>query len=458
MWWYWWMRNKGQECIRWLNYFLEHTMINLPIPEDPVRFSPQSVIDREQRGRASGRLGFYLMMHPKHLARAEELILESLATSRELGDQSGEAFALFLLGYTHYYGKLDFAAARSFFLQSLALYQSLEDDWGLGRNFYNLGNMEGHMGNSLSQCDYLESSLAVCRQSGDLRGAAIALDNLAAVRAEVDCDLQAGRKLVEEAMDIYRHLKASGAISNALFVYGQILAWQGDYPRARAIFQELEDVLRQRGGTIWTVEARSKFGFMDRLEGNDEQTAATFQDCLAYLNAIDPEHKQYQNDVIEIMIELGLVLTRSGDILRASSLFEEALSLAGTPLIRAKTLHGLGMAALAQVDGKAAAEYFLQSLQILQESSYRFHAITTLEDYAGALHLLEQDTKAARILGTMDGVRHQIGAPLPPGDRPRYERLLIDLKAILGETGFNQAWAEGQAMTLDEALAFALEL
>jgi hypothetical protein len=36
--------------------------------------------------------------------------------------------------------------------------------------------------------------------------------------------------------------------------------------------------------------------------------------------------------------------------------------------------------------------------------------------------------------------------------------LLIDLKAILGETGFNQAWAEGQAMTLDEALAFALEL
>jgi predicted ATPase/class 3 adenylate cyclase len=442
LWWFSWMRNKGQECVRWLSNYINN---------------PKNEVRNAQRGNALGRLGFFLMMHPKHLSQAEELAQESLAISREFGDQTSEAFALFVLGYIHNYRKFDYASARSFLEQSMTIYQSLDDQWGLGRIFYNLGIMEGRQGHTLSQREYLEKSLAVCRQAGDVRGIAIALDNLAAVRAEVACDLQGGRKMVEEAIELYHHLKASGAISNALLVYGHILSWQGDYQTARAIFEELNEVLRQRGGAIWKVEAKRQFAFIDRLEGKDDQAAAVLEDCLAHLNTIDPDHTQYQIDLIEVLTELGLVLTRSGDILQGRRLLGEALTLASTPVLRAKVLHGLGLAATAQEDGESAAEFFLQSLKILQDSSYRLFAISALEDHAGALHQLSQDAKAVRILGSMASVRQQVTAALPPGDRNRYETLLADLQTQLGEGNFHHAWTEGQALTLDEAIEFALE-
>ncbi len=50
-----------------------------------------------------------------------------------------------------------------------------------------------------------------------------------------------------------------------------------------------------------------------------------------------------------------------------------------------------------------------------------------------------------------------IGAPLPPVDRRRYDVAIADIRAQLDEPTFAAAWAEGQAMTLEQAIAYALE-
>jgi tetratricopeptide (TPR) repeat protein len=221
---FWWMRNKHQEGFRWLSSFINH-------PQNETR----------NRSRCYALEDFHF--EDFYFDAPIRIALESLAISRDR-DQTSEAFALYLLGWVCYQKRM--IMLRRVFDKSLAIYQSLGDQWGLARIYLNLGNMDGFQGNIPSQREYLERSLAACRQAGDLRGMAIALNNLASVLVDAECDLQGGRRLAEESIDIYHRLKAYGDIDNALIVYGLILSLQGEYPYMSNFFQELEDINRRR--------------------------------------------------------------------------------------------------------------------------------------------------------------------------------------------------------------------
>jgi hypothetical protein len=49
-----------------------------------------------------------------------------------------------------------------------------------------------------------------------------------------------------------------------------------------------------------------------------------------------------------------------------------------------------------------------------------------------------------------------LGLPLPPGDRAAYERDVTTAHNQLDAAAWQAAWAEGQAMTLEQAITYAL--
>ena len=74
---------------------------------------------------------------------------------------------------------------------------------------------------------------------------------------------------------------------------------------------------------------------------------------------------------------------------------------------------------------------------------------------AGAL---EQPEWAARLFGAAETLREAIGAleieiPLLTDD---YDRILNNVRAELRNEAFEAVWAEGQAMTMEEAVECAL--
>jgi len=64
---------------------------------------------------------------------------------------------------------------------------------------------------------------------------------------------------------------------------------------------------------------------------------------------------------------------------------------------------------------------------------------------------------AARLLSAASALRTAIGAPLPPYRREEIERELALVRTAIGEDAFAAAWEEGRAMSLDEAVGYALE-
>ncbi len=60
---------------------------------------------------------------------------------------------------------------------------------------------------------------------------------------------------------------------------------------------------------------------------------------------------------------------------------------------------------------------------------------------------------AARLCGMAQSLREAVGAPLPPVERPTYERTVATGRARLGEAAFNRARTEGRSMSLEQVFS-----
>jgi hypothetical protein len=67
-----------------------------------------------------------------------------------------------------------------------------------------------------------------------------------------------------------------------------------------------------------------------------------------------------------------------------------------------------------------------------------------------------QRARAARLWGAAEALRTDIGAPLPPDARPLYEPSMAAARALLGEAAWETAFAQGKAMSAEEAAEYAL--
>jgi hypothetical protein len=64
--------------------------------------------------------------------------------------------------------------------------------------------------------------------------------------------------------------------------------------------------------------------------------------------------------------------------------------------------------------------------------------------------------RAVRRLGAAEATRDVLGLPIPPGDRAAYERDVAAVRDLLDAAARETAWAAGRAMTLEQAIAYAL--
>ncbi len=69
----------------------------------------------------------------------------------------------------------------------------------------------------------------------------------------------------------------------------------------------------------------------------------------------------------------------------------------------------------------------------------------------------EEPEPLARLLAFVDALRARSGIPLPPAMRPQHDHCVAVLRAWQGQDALEAAWAEGRAMTLEQAIAYALD-
>jgi predicted ATPase/DNA-binding CsgD family transcriptional regulator len=300
---------------------------------------------------------------------------------------------------------------------------------------------------------FLERALSGFSEQTAVRAQAL---NMAATLASLQDDYQTARTLAEESLQLSRELAERKQTGYALYILGRLARIEGNYAGAVTYFEESLALFRALGQQHDMALVLSGLGLAVLYLGEYERATALCEESLALSRELGEPHA-----IASWLTNLGIVMRARGDDKRAKELCEESLAMRRALLYKggiAHTLTVLGRIALDQGEYSRATACYKESLTLRQETGEKEGIATALEGLAAVEGMQGQPVRAARLSGAASSLRTLLGAPLTPIDRSSYEQTVAAVRALLDEPTFLNAWTEGQAMTLEEAIAEAVQL
>jgi predicted ATPase/DNA-binding SARP family transcriptional activator len=267
-------------------------------------------------------------------------------------------------------------------------------------------------------------------------------------------DSRKARALIEESLALFRELGDPHGIAHALVTLGYVVRYQDDYPAARALIEESLAIYRGLGDLYGVAHSLGSLGYVLLDQGDFEAARTLLAEGLAIYRELDSK-----GGIAGSLGALGGVSMKQGAYEAARALLEESLALFHELSNQQGIVHTLG--ALGHVE-REAGEYarcagcYRESMLLRQSCGDRFAIAQGLEDFAGLAGRLRQWERAVRLLGAAEGVARTLGRSLPVALREEYQRTVDGARSTLGEATFAAAWAAGRALTLEDAIAFAL--
>jgi predicted ATPase/class 3 adenylate cyclase len=277
-----------------------------------------------------------------------------------------------------------------------------------------LGDLAWKQGDYPQGEEKLEASLALCREAGDRRGEAQALNSLGFIASEHN-DLERAEKLLEESLALGRKASMPVVINSALNSLAALAAYRNDYARATVLLEEGLGIARAAGDVRGIAIHTTSLGATAVVTGEFERAEALLQQGR------------------EMFWKLG-----------------DWLHVSVADL-------NLGNLALARNDFDLAEKQGLKVILDLQERADVFGIDGALDILASVTASRGEIRRAARIWGGVEGYRDARDIPWAPDEREMIEPRIDAARTRLDEADWTMAWEEGRAMTLDQAVDYALE-
>jgi predicted ATPase/DNA-binding CsgD family transcriptional regulator len=316
----------------------------------------------------------------------------------------------------------DYAAAERLLEQALALGQKLGDEAVFACSLSRCGSLALAGGDFARATMLAVAGLQHARSLGDCWSTAFALHVLGLVERTVGRVTQA-RELLTESLALFRALGDRWGTAASLQGLGQLALHEGDYAQANVLWEERLTLSRELGNTMAVAHTLDLLSTVARLQGRHEQAAALVEEALA--------------------------------IRRETGGWERL----------AWTLHGKGDIALAQGDFATARECYRESLLLRSRAESRPGIAASLDAFARLAAAQGQAQRALKLVGAAAALHEATGpsleaqhysyAVLPQGPRPT-DPLVEQAGQHLSAQAQNAAQASGRALSLEQAIAYAL--
>jgi tetratricopeptide (TPR) repeat protein len=177
-------------------------------------------------------------------AASYELTCQSLEMHRKLGDKQGVATLMNALA-TQALLKGQSDQARAYMEEAVQLWKELGGSTVVLAlsNLARIAKSQGDYG--MARTTY-ETTLAVFRSNGDVRGVAFALNGLGDV-ALAQGDYSTARRLYDESLSKFQQIEDHWGVGGVLRDLGDLTRRDGDYSRAAAFYKEALAVFRKLG-------------------------------------------------------------------------------------------------------------------------------------------------------------------------------------------------------------------
>ncbi len=270
-------------------------------------------------------------------------------------------------------------------------------------------------------------------------------------------DYGRARELYDESLVISRGTGNQTGIADTLNSIGLLVTTQGDLDQARRVFEECLEVRRLIGNPVGTALTLSNLGCVLDAEGDHDRAWDLLGQALVIQRDVgNLRHVAYTS------IDMGKVALARGQIDEARTLFETGLR-GGRELDDrfgiADALHGLGRVALVRGETTTAAFHLAEALTRRREIGDKRGVAECVADFAAVALAVGDGARAACLLGASEVLRERLGVVLSPVERRRVSETTSSAREPMGAAPFGTAWAIGRELSeidaSEEAMALA---
>ncbi len=233
-------------------------------------------------------------------------------------------------------------------------------------------------------------------------------------------------------------------------VEGSTAHWERDPETMRLALARhdalFEDLVRQHGGAHI------------RPSGEGDSRFAVFTSAPEAVAACREAGDRW--GLAQALSQLASVFRQDGDLPTALTLREESAAIArqlGERWTLGMALMGAATVVRSQGDLSRATALYREALVVLRELEDLGLTPRAIDGLAGCAVLDADHLRAARLFGAAAALREVSGTREMSLWRVAFESGVADLQAAMGDLAFTTAWAEGRAMSHQEAVAYALD-
>ena len=307
----------------------------------------------------------------------------------------------------------------------------------------------------LSQVLDAATRTGVADDHADLQGVLAKALNGAGVLARDLGHLASARRHLEESLAIRRTLGDRWAVGQTLNNVAMTAILQQDYASAEPLAHESVLLWRELGDSWGLMRALGLLGRLLLARGQLAEATEAFDESLTLGRRL--RDIQWVGSLLH---QLGSLALTSGDYERARQLLQESASLEREQSDRyalARVLGDLGLATTRRGEREEAFALLRESIGLFQELGNAVGIGQSLQHLAELAAMGGHSQRAARLLGAADAVYGTTDIAGSIATTSSLENAEARVRAELGDEGFMAARAEGQAMSLNQAITYALD-
>jgi len=261
----------------------------------------------------------------------------------------------------------------------------------------------------------LQEAIAISRAIGDKQMLGSSLSTY--YTASTFIDLPGAEEAAQEALKIFtEEVNDSFGLGMAQLNMARLYAHRGDESEKERYIGQLRALVSEMPNSFQVSMFLLGLGMDERMRGNYDSARKIFEQGREAFSQI---HSKYF--VMVMSSEQGHVERQKGNVTQARLIYRETI----------KGWQDLG--------NRAAIAHQLECF--------------------GFLAVAEEEPQAAvKLFGAAEALRDKIQAPMTDYERVEYDQASAHVRSLLPEPEFSSLWVEGQSMTMEQAIEFALSL
>jgi predicted ATPase/class 3 adenylate cyclase len=303
---------------------------------------------------------------------------------------------------------------------------------------------------------WLEDALAIDGR-GSPASRAMALAGVGYLASDQG-DLDRAKEACEEGLELLAHEETREAREAKLWLLGflgGVALEREDYRQATELSEESLTLSREMSDTWWLAMSLSSLAIVSDYLGDYERATQLYEESMGLYR-----EQGGKLGLAECLNNLAMMVYSQGDLGRAAQRTEEGVALQRELGARGDVAFGLcnlGWIALLQDDLSGAADLYGESLSLSWEIGLNPIVQGALEGVACVAGAKGDAQRAAQLWGAAQTLHETKGITRDPDFLDEADARISAVRSGMGEEAWEEAWRKGRAMTLDQAVSYALE-